>query len=75
MVTDIDKIIPFEFFSYLTILLGIRITDYRVSLNLRVNMYKSCSELLKTNVVPAASHETKKNNESSVTTCKQANVL
>lgn len=60
MIMSIDKIMPFEFFSYLTILLGVRITEYRVALNLRVNMYKSCSELFETNVVPAASYETKK---------------
>ena len=60
MIMNIDKIIPFDFFPYLTILLGVRITEYRVALNLRVNMYKYCSELFETNVVPAAPHETKK---------------
>ena len=52
MITGIDKIIPFEFFSYLTLLLGIRISKYTKAINLSVNIYQSCSELLELNVVP-----------------------
>lgn len=56
----IDKIMPFEFFSYLTLVLGIRINKYTMAINLSVNMYQSCSELLEANGVPAVSCETKK---------------
>jgi len=56
----IDKIMPFEFFSYLTLVFGIRINKYTKEINLSVNMYQSRSELLEANGVPAVSCETKK---------------
>jgi len=59
MITGIDKIIPFEFFSYLTLLLGIRISKYTKAINLSVNIYQSCSEFFEANGVPAVSCETR----------------